>query len=208
MNSRYGNMYVMYQCSLFAGRASLGTIATVTAVATATATSAAAAAAPTVESISLAMAFGIAACGLGQFLAGALGLPSINLAAMAVLASLFASVGSSLTASSATNAATPFKGDSFMQQHVRMGLLLLLLLLLLTAKLRAKVPQGEMLARAGLLAADSQLVIRHLQGQPSCSPTNAKRTTYRRQSRESACIRLYRLWSSWPAGFVFYTGSH
>lgn len=104
-------MYVMYQCSLFAGRASLGTIATVTAVATATATSAAAAAAPTVESISLALAFGTAACGLGQSLAGALGLPSINLAAMAVVASLFASVGSSLTAKTGTTAATPFKGD-------------------------------------------------------------------------------------------------
>lgn len=77
----------------------------------ATATSAAVAAAPTVESVSLALAFGIAACGLGQFLAGALGLPSINLAAMAVVASLFASVGTSVATTKGTTAATPFKGD-------------------------------------------------------------------------------------------------
>lgn len=77
----------------------------------ATATSAAVAAAPTVESISLALAFGIAACGLGQFLAGAVGLPSINLAAMAVIASLFASVGTSAATTKGAPAATPFKGD-------------------------------------------------------------------------------------------------
>lgn len=88
---------------------STATAIEVTAV---TATNAAVAAAPTVESISLALAFGIAACGLGQFLAGALGVPSINLAAMAVVASLFASVGSSLTATSGAAAATPFKGDN------------------------------------------------------------------------------------------------
>lgn len=69
------------------------------------------AAAPTVESISLALAFGIAACGLGEILAGALGLPSVNLAAMAVVASLFASVGSSIIANKdPSGAATPFKG--------------------------------------------------------------------------------------------------
>ncbi|KAL3135658.1 hypothetical protein ABBQ38_006137 [Trebouxia sp. C0009 RCD-2024] len=73
-------------------------------------TRAAVPAAPSVESISLALAFGIAACGLGQFLAGAVGLPSINLAAMAVVASLFASVGSSVTARTDATAATPFKG--------------------------------------------------------------------------------------------------
>ncbi len=70
------------------------------------------AATPTVESIALALAFGVAACGLGEGLAGALGLPSINLATMAVMASLFASVGSSINARSGGGAATPFKGKT------------------------------------------------------------------------------------------------
>lgn len=79
------------------------------------------AAAPTVESISLALAFGIAACGLGEILAGALGLPSVNLAAMAVVASLFASVGSSIIANKdPSGAATPFKGAIRIAAHQAM----------------------------------------------------------------------------------------
>ncbi len=68
------------------------------------------AASPTVESIALALAFGVAACALGEGLAGAVGMSSINLAAMAVVASLFASVGTSISARAGAASASPFTG--------------------------------------------------------------------------------------------------
>lgn len=119
--ARYDNTLTVIQCHVnahcVAGHASIETRRFITAEVTATTSGAApsdaVAAAPTVESIALALAFGIAACALGQFLAGAVGLPSINLAAMAVVASLFASVASSVTASTDATAATPFKGDNY-----------------------------------------------------------------------------------------------
>lgn len=69
------------------------------------------AASPTVESIALALAFGVAACAFGEGLAGAVGLSSINLAAMAVVASLFASVGTSINARARNSSASPFTGS-------------------------------------------------------------------------------------------------
>ena len=70
------------------------------------------AASPTVESIALALAFGVAACTFGEGLASAVGLSSINLAAMAVVASLFASVGTSINARAGASSASPFTGVS------------------------------------------------------------------------------------------------
>ncbi len=70
------------------------------------------AASHTVESIALALAFGVAACALGEGLASAVGLTSINLAAMAVVASLFASVGTSINARAGASSASPFTGVS------------------------------------------------------------------------------------------------
>ena len=70
------------------------------------------AASPTVESIALALAFGVAACAFGEGLASAVGLSSINLAAMAVVTSLFASVGTSINARAGASSASPFTGVS------------------------------------------------------------------------------------------------
>ncbi|DBA66958.1 TPA: hypothetical protein ACH3X2_002071 [Trebouxia sp. C0005] len=69
------------------------------------------AASPTVESIALALAFGVAACAFGEGLAGFVGLSSINLAAMAVVASLFASVGTSINARAGASSSSPFTGS-------------------------------------------------------------------------------------------------
>ncbi|DBB01832.1 TPA: hypothetical protein ACH3X1_000442 [Trebouxia sp. C0004] len=69
------------------------------------------AASPTVESIALALAFGVAACAFGEGLAGAVGLSSINLAAMAVVASLLASMGTSINARAGAPSASPFTGS-------------------------------------------------------------------------------------------------
>lgn len=66
---------------------------------------------PTAESLALAIAFGLTACGLGEGLSGGLGVPSINLAVMAVVASLFASAGSSFCARLGGKVTTPFRGS-------------------------------------------------------------------------------------------------
>lgn len=66
---------------------------------------------PTAESLALAIAFGLAACGLGEGLSGAVGLPSINLAVMAVMASVFASAGSSFCTRMGSKVTTPFRGN-------------------------------------------------------------------------------------------------
>ena len=79
---------------------------------------------PTVESVALALAFGVAACAFGEGLASSVGLSSINLAAMAVVASLFASVGTSINARAGASSASPFTGVSClsiifaMQRHI------------------------------------------------------------------------------------------
>ena len=104
-------LMVMRRCCA-AGHLSDTAVSTGTVVATvaASVSSAAVAAAPTVESIALSLAFGVAACALGEGLATAVGLPSINLAAMAVVASVFASVGSAVSAKAGQNASSPFRG--------------------------------------------------------------------------------------------------
>lgn len=65
---------------------------------------------PTAESLALAIAFGLAACGLGEGLSSAVGLPSINLAVMAIMASLFASAGSSFCTRMGSTVTNPFRG--------------------------------------------------------------------------------------------------
>lgn len=77
----------------------------------ASASTTAIAATPTVESVALALAFGVAACAFGEGLAGTVGLSSISLAAMAVVASLFASVGTSINSKAGASSASPFTGS-------------------------------------------------------------------------------------------------
>ena len=76
------------------------------------------AATPTVESLALALAFGVAACAFGEGLAGTVGLSSISLAAMAVVASLFASVGTSINAKAGASSASPFTGVSWLPSEL------------------------------------------------------------------------------------------
>ncbi len=103
-----------FDSSCFAGDIANGATSADAAVHTVSASvsTTAIAASPTVESIALALAFGVAACAFGEGLAGAVGLSSINLAAMAVVASLFASVGTSINARAGASSASPFTGVS------------------------------------------------------------------------------------------------